>query len=149
MSSPALYHRLGTVLEAADTVEQKTNQGRTKRYTKCRVKWDDNGETHWFELSEMYTPGQRTAVIYRGDNYICDLNLATGRQSEIGDRVEGIAALVMLISVPLCFLLIGIPIYYGVTIYSKITTQNLRKRIAVYVEDLMARLHQAPPAAAQ
>lgn len=147
MSAPTIFHRLGVVLETATTVEQRTNQGRTKRYTKCRVKWDDNGETHWIELSEIYTPGQRTAVIYRGENYICDVNLVTGAQSEIGDRVEGIAALILVISVPLSFVLIGIPIYFGVTLYSKIATRGLRKRIAAYVETLLAQLGAPRPQA--
>ncbi len=70
----------------------------------------------------------------------------------IGDRVEGIAAFVLFLSVPLCFVLIGIPIYYGVTLYSKVATKGLRKRVAAYVEDMMAADRRAPdrmPTAAQ
>jgi hypothetical protein len=143
MSAEALYHRLGEVLETTSTTEQTNPAGRTKRYTRCRVKWDDNGETSFLDLAETYAAGDRTAVIYRGGNYICDVNLATGRQSTIGDRVEGLAALILVVSMPLCLLLIGIPIYWGVTLYSKITTKELRRRVAAYVGDLLARLKPA------
>jgi hypothetical protein len=151
MSAQALYHRLGTVLETVSTMEKKNPAGRTWRFTRCRVKWDENNEIGFVDLSEAYEAGQRMAVIYRGGNQICDVNLATGRQSVIGDRVEGIAALVLVLSVPLCFVLIGIPIYYGVTLYSKVTTKGLRKHVMVYVDDLLIKLRgqEAPPTAAQ
>lgn len=136
----ALFHRLGEVLEIISTLEKTNPAGRVWRYNKCRVQWDDSNEIAVIELSEEYVPGQRVAVIYRGSSQICDINLATGKQSPIGDRVEGIAALVLFISVPLCFVLVGIPIYWAVTMYSKVTTNGLRKNVAVYVEELMARL---------
>jgi hypothetical protein len=139
MGAEALYHRLGTVLELVSTSEKKNPAGRTWRFTRCRVKWDGNNEIVPIELSEDYQPCDRVAVIYRGTSQICDINLRTGRQSMIGDRVEGIAAFVLFLSVPLCFVLIGIPIYFGVTLYSKITTKALRKRVAAYVESLMSR----------
>jgi hypothetical protein len=147
MSAEALFHRLGTVLETTSTSQQRNPAGRTRTYTKCRVKWDDNGETGYFELAETYKPGDRTAVIFRGESQICDVNLATGKQSIIGDRVEGIAALILVISMPLMFILIGIPIYFGVTLYSKVTTKGLRKRVAAYVSDLLGRLRLDGPVA--
>lgn len=140
MGAQALYHRLGTVLETVSTSEKKNPAGRTWRFTRCRVKWDENNEIAPIDLSEDYSAGDRVAVIFRGGSQICDINLRTGRQSMIGDRVEGIAAFVLFLSVPLCFVLIGIPIYYGVTLYSKVTTNALRKRVALYVEDVMARI---------
>ncbi len=145
MSAEALIHRLGTVLETTSTSQQRNPAGRIRTYTKCRVQWDDQGETGFFELAETYKPGDRTAVIFRGDAYICDVNLATGRQSIIGDRVEGIAALILVISMPLMFLLIGFPIYLGVTLYSKVTTKTLRKRVAAYVGDLLRRMRLDGP----
>jgi hypothetical protein len=144
MSAQPLFHRLGRVLEIVSTSEKKNSAGRTKRYTRCRIKWDDNGETHFLDLAASYEAGQRTVVIYRGESLICDVNLATGERSIIGDRVEGIAALILVISVPLCFLLIGIPIYYGVTLYSKVTTNGLRRRISTYLDDLLTRLPHEP-----
>jgi len=150
MGAEALYHRLGTVLEVVSTSEKKNPAGRTWRFTRCRVKWDENNEIVPIDLSEDYQAGDRVAVIYRGGSQICDVNLRTGRQSMIGDRVEGIAAFVLFLSVPLCFVLIGIPIYYGVTLYSKVSTNALRKRVAVYVEDLLSRLPTGSlPTAAQ
>lgn len=140
MGAQALYHRLGTVLETVSTSEKKNPAGRTWRFTRCRVKWDENNEITPIDLSEDYQPGHRLAVIFRGGNQICDINLCSGRQSMIGDRVEGIAAFVLLMSVPLCFVLVGIPIYYGVTLYSKVTTNALRKRVSLYVEDLTSKL---------
>jgi len=140
MSAQALYHRLGTVLETVSTSEKKNPAGRTWRFTRCRVKWDENNEITPIDLSEEYAAGDRVAVIFRGASQICDINLRTRRQSMIGDRVEGIAAFILFLSVPLCFVLIGIPIYYGVTLYSKVTTNALRKRVAVYVDDLMAQI---------
>jgi hypothetical protein len=140
MGAQALYHRLGTVLETVSTSEKKNPAGRTWRFTRCRVKWDENNEITPIDLSENYSASDRVAVIFRGGNQICDINLRTGRQSMIGDRVEGIAAFILFLSVPLCFVLIGIPIYYGVTLYSKVTTSALRKRVAAYVEELMARI---------
>ncbi len=149
MGAQALYHRLGTVLETVSTSEKKNPAGRTWRFTRCRVKWDENNEITPIDLSEDYQPGDRVAVIFRGGNQICDINLRTGRQSMIGDRVEGIAAFVLLLSVPLCFVLIGIPIYYGVTLYSKVTTNALRKRVSFYIEELMVKLgREARPASA-
>jgi hypothetical protein len=147
MGAEALYHRLGTVLEVVSTSEKKNPAGRTWRFTRCRVKWDENNEIVPADLSEEYQANDPVAVIYRGSSQICDINLRTGRQSMIGDRVEGIAAFVLFLSVPLCFVLIGIPIYYGVTLYSKITTNALRKRVAVHVETLMAKA--SLPTAAQ
>jgi hypothetical protein len=144
MNAQALYHRLGTVLETISTSEKKNPAGRLWRFTRCRVKWDENNEIVTVEMAEDYQAGDRVAVIYRGANQICDINLRTGRQSLIGDRVEGIAALVLFISVPLCFVLIGIPIYYGVTLYSKVSTKALRKRVAVYADDMLARLCGRP-----
>lgn len=151
MGAPALYHRLGTVLETVSTSERKNPAGRTWRFTRCRVKWDEDNEITPVDLSENYQPGDRVAVIFRGSNQICDLNLRSGRQSMIGDRVEGIAALVLLVSVPLCFVLVGIPIYYGVTLYSKVSTNALRKNVSLYVEELMSKLGLAarPATAAQ
>lgn len=149
MGAEALYHRLGTVLEVVSTSEKKNPAGRTWRFTRCRVKWDENNEIVPIDLSEEYQNSDRVAVIYRGSSQICDINLRTGRQSMIGDRVEGIAAFVLFLSVPLCFVLIGIPIYYGVTVYSKVSTNALRKRVAAYVEDLMSRTGGRLPTAAQ
>ena len=148
MSEEELFHRLGMVLETNSTSQQRNPAGRTRTYSKCRVKWDDNGETGSFELAETYRPGDRTAVIFRGESHICDVNLATGQQSIIGDRVEGIAALILVISMPLMFVLIGIPIYFGVTLYSKVTTKSLRKRVAAYTHDLLGRLRIDRPAEA-
>jgi hypothetical protein len=147
MGAQALYHRLGTVLETVSTSEKKNPKGRTWRFTRCRVKWDENNEITPIDLSEDYQAGDRVAVIFRGGNQICDMNLRTCRQSMIGDRVEGIAAFILLISVPLCFVLIGIPVYYGVTLYSKVTTNALRKRVSRYVEDLMLTLGDSPRSA--
>jgi hypothetical protein len=138
MAAEALYHRLGVVLEITSVSERTNPAGRTKRFSRCRVSWDDNGETSFPDLSESYSAGDRTAVIYRGGNYVCDLNLATGRQSVIGDRVEGVAALILLISLPLCFVLVGIPVYWSVMLYARITTSRLRRRIAVYLRDTFA-----------
>lgn len=145
MGAGALYHRLGTVLETISTSEKKNPAGRTWRFTRCRVKWDENNEIVAIEMAEDYQPGDRFAVIYRDASQICDINLRTGRQSQIGDRVEGVAALILFVSVPLCFILIGIPIYYGVTLYSKVTTNALRKRVALYADDMLARLRGQPP----
>lgn len=144
MSAQALYHRLGTVLEIISTSEKTSPGGRTWRFTRCRVKWDENNEIVVIEMAEEYQAGDRFAVIYRGSSQICDINLRTGRQSMIGDRVEGIAALILFISVPLSFVLIGIPIYYGVTLYSKVSTKALRKRVAVYADDTLAQLRGQP-----
>jgi hypothetical protein len=150
MGAEALYHRLGTVLEVVSTSEKKNPAGRTWRFTRCRVKWDENNEIVPVELSEEYQASDRVAVIYRGASQICDINLRTGRQSMIGDRVEGIAAFVLFLSVPLCFVLIGIPIYYGVTLYSKISTRALRRRVAAYVDDMTHRMQGGNlPSAAQ
>jgi hypothetical protein len=140
MGAQALYHRLGAVLETVSTSEKKNPAGRTWRFTRCRVKWDEDNEITPIDLSEEYAAGDRVAVIFRGASQICDINLRTGRQSMIGDRVEGIAAFILFLSVPLCFVLIGIPIYYGVTLYSKVTTNALRRRVAAYGEELMARV---------
>jgi hypothetical protein len=144
MSAGALCHRLGTVLETISTTEKQNPAGRTWRFTRCRVKWDENNEIMTIEMSEEYQPGDRFAVIYRGSSQICDINLRTGRQSQIGDRVEGIAALVLFVSVPLCFVLIGIPIYYGVTLYSMVSTKALRKRVAEYADAMLAGLRGQP-----
>lgn len=150
MAETPLFHRLGTVMEITSKSEQRNPAGRTKVYSRCRIKWDDAGEPTFIDLAETYKAGQRTAVIYRGENYICDVNLETGKQSIIGDRVEGLAALVLVIAMPLQFILIGIPMRIGVTIYSKVTTKQLRKRVAAYVADLTAKLRPAtgPRAAA-
>lgn len=139
-----LYHRLGVVLEIVSMQEKKNPAGRTWRYTRCRVQWDDGGEITQIDLSETYAPDARVLVIFRGGNQICDVNLETGRQSIIGDRLEGVAALIMVVSVPLCFILIGLPIYYGVTLYSKVTTQALRKRVATYLDALLPKLRDRP-----
>jgi hypothetical protein len=147
MSAQALYHRLGTVLETISTTEKQNPAGRTWRFTRCRVKWDENNEIVTVEMAEDYQAGDRVAVIYRGASQICDINLRTGRQSQIGDRVEGIAALILFVSVPLCFVLIGIPIDYGVTLYSKVTTNALRKRVALYADDMLTQLRGQPFAA--
>ncbi|MBU6318438.1 MAG: hypothetical protein KGS00_02195 [Alphaproteobacteria bacterium] len=138
MTTEALYHRLGVVLEVASISERTNSAGRTKRFSRCRVSWDDNGETSFPDLSETYSAGERTAVIFKGGNYICDLNLATGRQSVIGDRVEGVAALILLISLPLCFVLVGFPLYWSVMLYSRITTARLRRQIAGYLRETFA-----------
>lgn len=139
-AAKALYHRLGVVLETISTLEKKNPAGRTWRYTKCRVKWDDNNEIATIELSETYSANDRFVGIYRGGAKICDINLNTGKQSIIGDRVEGIAAFILFLSVPLCFVLIGIPIYYGIRAYSRVSTDQLRKRVAAYVDELMPKL---------
>ncbi len=136
----ALYHRLGRVLEIVSTDQKKNPAGRTWVYTRCRIQWDDGGEITQIDLCETYRVGDRVAVILRGGSRICDVNLNTGRRSVIGDRLEGLAALVMFVSVPLCFVLIGIPIYYGVTLYSKITTKALRRRVGEYLDALLPRL---------
>lgn len=145
MSAQALYHRLGTVLEIVSTNEKTSPQGRVWRFTRCRVKWDENNEIMPIDLSEDYQVNDRVAVIYRGTSQICDVNLRTGRQSMIGDRLEGIAALLLVISVPLCFVLIGIPIYYSVRLYSRITTEGLRRRVGVYVDELRVKLGAPSP----
>lgn len=145
----ALYHRLGRVQEILSTDQKKNPAGRTWVYTRCRIQWDDGGETTQIDLCEGYRAGDRVAVILRGGSRICDVNLDTGRRSIIGDRLEGLAALVMFVSVPLCFVLIGIPIYYGVTLYSKVTTKALRRRVSDYLDVLLPRLRvAAPPATA-
>lgn len=149
MAAQALFHRLGTVLETISTSEKKNPKGRIWRFTRCRVQWDVSNEIVTIDLSEEYQAGDRVAVIYRGQSQICDINLRTGRQSMIGDRVEGIAAFVLFLSVPLCFVLIGIPIYYGVTLYSKVTTNGLRKKVAAYVDDMMPRIGGKLATAAQ
>ena len=140
MGAQALYHRLGTVIEIVSTSEKTSPQGRVWRFTRCRVKWDENNEIVPIDLSEDYQAGDRVAVIYRGASQICDVNLRTGRQSMIGDRLEGIPALLLVISVPLCFILIGIPIYYSVRLYSRMSTQALRGRVGAYVDGLRAKL---------
>jgi hypothetical protein len=140
MAAQALFHRQGAVIETISTSEKTNPAGRIWRFTRCRVKWDENNEIVTIDLSEDYQAGDRVAVIYRGQSQICDINLRTGRQSMIGDRVEGIAAFVLFLSVPLCFILIGIPIYYGVTLYSKVSTNALRKRVAAYIEEVMTRI---------
>ena len=147
MGAQALYHRLGTVIEIVSTSEKTSPQGRVWRFTRCRVKWDENNEIVPIDLSEDYQAGDRVAVIYRGASQICDINLRTGRQSMIGDRLEGIPALLLVISVPLCFILIGIPIYYSVRLYSKMSTQALRSRVGAYVDGLRAKL--GAPSSAQ
>jgi hypothetical protein len=149
MGDVALHHRLGDVAETLATTQRRTNQGRTKQFTRCRVNWDDGQGPEFMDLSADYQPGQRAAVIYRGANYICDVNVATGQQSVIGDRVEGILALILFISVPLCFVLIGFPIYFGVRAYSRVATNRLRRRVAEYVGSLLPRLQaeRAPPPA--
>jgi hypothetical protein len=148
MSATELHYRLGQVIEPTSTTEKQGKGGRLKRFTRCRMRWDDGGEPEFFELTEDYSAGDRTAVIYRDETYICDVNLSTGRQSAIGDRLEGIAALLLVISIPLSFLLIGIPIYFAVTLYSKVTSSRLRKRVAAYVDAMMPRMRmgQAEPA---
>lgn len=145
-AAKAIHHRVGTVLEILSTLEKRNPRGKTFTYAKCRMKWDDGGETETVELSETYTPGQQAAVIYRGASKICDINLATGKQSPIGDRVEGIMAFLLFLSVPLCFVLIGIPIYYGIRAWSRVSTDALRKRIAAYVEPMLAELRRRPAA---
>lgn len=149
MAAQALFHRLGTVLETISTSEKKNPKGRIWRFTRCRVQWDVSNEIVTIDLSEEYAAGDRVAVIYRSQSQICDINLRTGRQSMIGDRVEGIAAFILFLSVPLCFVLIGIPIYYGVTLYSKVTTRGLRKKVAAYVDDMMPRIGGKLATAAQ
>jgi len=149
MAAQALFHRLGTVLEIISTSEKTNPKGRIWRFTRCRVQWDVSNEIVTIDLSEEYTQGDRVAVIYRGQSQICDINLRTGRQSMIGDRVEGIAAFVLFLSVPLCFILIGIPIYYGVTLWSKVSTRGLRKRVAAYVDEVMPKLNSKLASAAQ
>lgn len=146
MGATALYHRLGTVLEIVSTSEKTSPQGRVWRFTRCRVKWDENNEIVPIDLAEDYQAGDRVAVIQRGTSQICDINLRTGRQSMIGDRLEGIAAFLLVISVPLCFILIGIPIYYSVRLYSKISTDALRKRVAVYADELRTKTGAPSPA---
>lgn len=143
-AAKAIYHRVGTVLEILSTLEKRNPKGRTFRYAKCRVRWEDGGEPVTIELSETYTPGQQTAVIYRGSSKICDINLATGKQSPIGDRVEGLMAFALFLSVPLCFVLIGIPIYYGIRAWSRVSTDALRKKVAVYIEPVLAELKRRP-----
>jgi hypothetical protein len=140
MAPPALRHRIGEVVETASATERRTSAGRTKRFARCQVRWDD-GVTDFIDLSEVYQPGERTAVIFSGDSQICDVNLRTGRQSVIGDRLEGIPAFLLAISVPLMLLLVGIPLYFGVRAYSKVTTRGLRKRVSQHVEQLLLQLH--------
>jgi hypothetical protein len=149
MAAQALFHRLGGVLEIISTSEKTNPKGRIWRFTRCRVQWDVSNEIVTIDLSEEYAQGDRVAVIYRGQSQICDINLRTGRQSMIGDRVEGIAAFVLFLSVPLCFVLIGIPIYYGVTLYSKVSTKALRKRVAAYVDEMMPKIGGKLATAAQ
>ncbi len=144
MGAHALHHRLGEVAETLSSTERKTNQGRMKRFTRCRVIWDDGAGPEFTDLSADYTAGQRTAVIYRDTNYICDVNVESGQQSVIGDRVEGILALLLVISMPLCFVLIGFPMYFGVRAWSRMTTDKLRKRVSAYVETLLPSLRIPP-----
>jgi hypothetical protein len=148
MTDGDLHYRLGQVIEPTSTSEKRGKGGRLKRFTRCRMRWDDGQEPEFFELTEAYGAGDRTAVIYRGENYICDVNLSTGRQSQIGDRLEGIAAFLLVISIPLSFILIGIPIYVAVTVYSKVTSSRLRKRVAEYVNACMPRMQSGLPEAA-
>jgi hypothetical protein len=143
-----LHYRLGEVLETTTTTEARGKGGRIKRYLRCLIRWEDGGEPEFFELSETYAAGDRTAVIYRGESYICDVNLSTGRQSVIGDRLEGIAAFILVISIPLSFLLIGIPIYIAVTMYSKLTSSRLRKQVAAYVDAMLPQMRSGLPEAA-
>ena len=138
MGGRALYHRSGEVLETLSTSERRTNRGRTKRYTRCRVRWEDGAGPEFIDLSADYRPEQRMAVIYRDQSQICDINLDTGQQSVIGDRVEGVLALLLFISVPLCFVLIGIPLYLAVRWYARATTDALRRRVAAYAPALLA-----------
>jgi hypothetical protein len=147
MGAHALHHRLGEVAETLSSTERKTNQGRTKRFTRCRVIWDDGEGPEFTDLSADYTPGQRAAVIYRDTNYICDVNIESGQQSVIGDRVEGILALVLFISFPLSFILIGLPVYFGVRVWSRVTTDRLRKQVAAYVETLLPSIRAPRPTA--
>lgn len=132
MADETLSHRVGEVKEITSTSEHSNPAGRTYTYSRSRILWDDGEET-FRDLLESYQPGDRVALVYRGDMPICDINLRTGRQSVIGDRVEGIAAVVMLAAWPLSFILIGLPFYWGVKLHAKISTERLRRRIATYV----------------
>jgi hypothetical protein len=130
----AFYHRDGAVQDTITVMETRRRSGKVRRYVKCRVRWHDNGETSALDLSADYQAGDATRVIYRGGSYVTDLNLSTGERPHIGDRLEGVAALLFVISIPLSFVLIGLPLYWGVTLYSKIATGRLRRRISDYIE---------------
>ncbi|MEZ5938792.1 MAG: hypothetical protein R3C52_11310 [Hyphomonadaceae bacterium] len=134
MTRGPLRHRKGLILETTSQTAPKVGGRTPKCYTRCKTQWDDAEEPDFVDLAATYSANDRTAVIYRGDDYICDLNLSTGQQSTIGDRVEGIPALLLVISVPLCFVLIGIPLYFGVKLYAKVSTGQLRRRVADYIE---------------
>ncbi len=133
MSEQGINHRAGVVVETGACNETRVGNRPPKRYTKCEIAFEPNSQHEMLDLAESYHAGDQTAVIFRGGDYICDINLTTGKQSAIGDRVEGLAALILAISIPLWFVLIGIPIYFGVKLYARVTTQRLRKRVAEYV----------------
>jgi len=136
-----LSHRIGTLAGITSVSELTNSAGRTWRYTHAQVSWDATGAPERIDLIGDYQAGDRTAVVWRGDAQICDVNLRTGRQSVIGDRTEGLAAIIMMIALPLNFVLVGLPFYYGVALWSKISTAALRKRISAYMAHPIA-----PPA---
>lgn len=143
------YHRFGTVQDTITVTEGRGRSGEVRRFLKCRVRWDDNGETGALDLSADYAPGERAAVIYRGGAYVTDLNVSTGSRPPIGDRLEGVAALLLVVSIPLSFLLIGLPLYWGVSLYSRISTGRLRRKVSAYIDalGLLATPHPAVAAA--
>lgn len=128
-----LSHRVGAVSDISSTSERKNTAGRVWRFTHARVVWEDAAEPARIDLTGDYMVGDRVAVIWRGSAQICDVNLRTGKQSPIGDRVEGIAAIVMVVALPFNFVLVGLPFYYGVRLWSRIATAALRKRVAAYI----------------
>jgi hypothetical protein len=133
-----LHHRLGQVAEISSTSDKRSPQGRVWRYTHALVRWKDlgegEGEPQRIDLIGEYQTGDGVAVVRRGEAQICDVNLRTGKASPIGDRVEGLAAIIMFIAMPLNFVLIGLPFYFGVRLWSRMSTSALRKRVAAYIE---------------
>ena len=129
-----LSHRVGAIAAISSISDKKSPGGRLWRYTHAEIVWDGESEPSRVDLTGEHQAGDRVAVVYRGSSQICDVNLRTGAQSVIGDRLEGVAALIMLIAMPLNFILIGLPIYYGVRLWSRVSTRALRKRVAAYIE---------------
>jgi hypothetical protein len=143
-----LSHRVGAIAEISSTSNKKSPGGRVWTYTHANVAWDGESEPTRVDLIGEHQAGDRVAVIYRGPAQICDVNLRTGKQSMIGDRVEGLAAIVMFIAMPLNFVLIGLPFYFGVRLWSRVSTEALRKRVAAYVAEHVTPLMRASGGAA-
>lgn len=135
-----LSHRVGSVAGISSLSELTNKAGRVWRFTHAQVAWETAGPPQRIDLTGDYKVGDRTAVIWRGDAQICDVNLRTGKLSTIGDRTEGIAAIIMVAALPLNIVLIGLPLYYGVALWSRISANRLRKRVGAYVAQHIAPL---------